>query len=248
MSTSHHDTHPHGDVVAKPGEQHHGPLHDMHGMLVLGGHKTAGDFSSPVYVSHLPMFGTPHDFQVIVRVAGEAAARYAQFVAHFGLDPFYTFTPEKFSIDELDPAGGPVRKSLRGVLVRGHFERGGGAVADDVAFDVEQVVLYRQFKPRPTRCDELRYLCFGERDAVFMAHFVCAPPDFDQILAVDVQSLSGISDEQLRAGVVVTIPDHDNAIKGRLKPGEAVSATADDGTIELTVASEYYFETQDLRQ
>ena len=234
---------------SEPEAAEHGPLFDTHGMLVLGGHRTDSDFSSPVYVSHLPMFMTPHDFQVIVRVGGEAAARYQPFVAHFGLEPFYTFEPEQFSIDELDPAdGGPARTSFGGTLTRGHFERRGTAIATDVAFDVEQVILYRRFRPRPTRCDELRYLCFGERDAVFMAHFVCAPPDFDQILMVDVQSFGDISAEALRAGVVVTIPGHRNDVKHRLKPGEAATAKAAGGSLELTVASEYYLETRDLEK
>jgi len=85
-------------------EHHHGHAHGVHGMLVLGGQRTETALRSPVYVSHLPMFSSPHNFQVILRVGREAARTYGDFVAHFGLDPIFTFQPEPFSIDELDPS------------------------------------------------------------------------------------------------------------------------------------------------
>ncbi len=135
-------------------DHHHPGGHDdaagltvgTHGMLVFGGDDKGTGFKSPVYLSHLPMFMAPHDFQVIVRVGGEAAGTYAQFVAHFGAFEIYTFEPDTFSIDELDPAGGgPARTTIRGSLFRGHFERAGSKIAEDVSFDVDQVIHYRRF-------------------------------------------------------------------------------------------------------
>jgi hypothetical protein len=219
--------------------------------LVLGGQRTDDALRSPVYVSHLPMFMTPHDFQVIVRVTGEAAGRYGDFVAHFGASEIYTFEPETFSIDELDPSGdGPARTSFRGALFRGHFERGGSEIADDEAFEVERVVHFRRFSANDTARGALRYLCFGERDAAFLAHLVTAPPDFDQILAVELGSLSGVTEDALRAGVTVAVPDRPDDVESRLKEKEALSCEVQDtgtpGSIELTVANEYYLETGDL--
>jgi hypothetical protein len=228
----------------------------MHGMLVLGGQKTASSFRSPVYVSHLPMFMAPHDFQVILRVTGEAAGRYGDFVAHFGSEEIFTFAPTPFSIDELDPsaAGGPARKSFGGTLFRGHFERGGSEIASDVSFEVESAVHFRRFSSATgdQGRGELRYLCFGEPDAAFLAHLITAPPDFDQILAVDLGARSGVSDEDLRGGMTVGVPDRPNEVDARLTEGEAVSGElqSGDGTtsasLELTVSSEHYLETGDL--
>jgi hypothetical protein len=237
-------------------EHHHGHTHGVHGMLVLGGQRTDTALRSPVYVSHLPMFSSPHDFQVILRVSGEAAKTYGDFVAHFGLDPIFTFQPEPFSIDELDPSapGGPARTSFRGALFRGHFERGGSKIATDAAFEVEQAIHFRRFRSA-TGHDKrpLRYLCFGQPDAAHLAHLVEGPPpDFDQVLQVDVGALNGVSDEQLRDGVVIAVRDRRDEIEARLQPGEAFSAELDgeatggSASIELTVASEYYFETGDL--
>jgi hypothetical protein len=231
---------------------HHGDTHGVHGMLVLGGQKTADAFRSPVYVSHLPMFMSPHDFQVIARVGGEAANRYGDFVAHFGSETIYTFEPEPFSIDELEPSGerGPERTSFGGTLYRGHFERGGSEIASDVSFDVEQVVHFNRFRADAEGGGQgqLRYLCFGESDAAFLVHLITAPPDFDQVLQVRLGSPEDLSQEDLRGGVAVSVPDRANDVEAKLNEGEtaAVEPEAGSGPIELTVVSEYYLETGDL--
>jgi hypothetical protein len=236
-------------------EHHHGHLHGVHGMLVLGGQRTDTALRSPVYVSHLPMFSSPHDFQVILRVGGEAAGTYGDFVADFGLDQIYTFEPEEFSIDELDPsaAGGAARTSFGGTLYRGHFERGGSEIATEVSFEVEQAIHYRRFRSgASTAKGPLRYLCFGQLDAAFLAHLVEAPPpDFDQVLQVEVGATNGVSDDQLRDGVVIGVPDRPDEIEARLEEGERFSAELAEppetsGSIELAVSAEYYFETGDL--
>jgi hypothetical protein len=247
--------HHQGHTSGASSDAAHGHALGVHGMLVFGGEQTSSLLSRPAYVSHLPMFMAPHDFQVIARVTGEAADRYDAFVAHFGFSVIYTFRPEPFSIDELDPAlGGQARTSFGGTLFRGHFERGGSEIASHVSFGIEQVVHFRRFSAAAanTAQRQLRYLCFGERDAAFLAHLITAPPDFDQILFADIGSLSGVSDEDLRAGVIVTAPDRPGDVKARLQEGEAfsgaiqVEGTGTPGSIELTVGHEYYLETGDL--
>jgi hypothetical protein len=65
-------------------------------------------------------------------------------------------------------------------------------------------------------------------------------------------SLSGVSPEQLRTGVVIGVPDRSDEIEVRLQPGGTFSAelegesTGEAASIELGVASEYYLETGDL--
>lgn len=247
--------HHQGHTSGGSGGAGHGHALGVHGMLVFGGEQTGSLLSRPVYVSHLPMFMAPHDFQVIARVTGEAAARYDAFAAHFGSSEICTFRPEPFSIDELDPAlGGQARASFGGTLFRGHFERGGGEIASRVSFGMEQVVHFRRFSAAAANeaQRQLRYLCFGDRDAAFLAHLITAPPDFDQILSADVGSLIGVSCEDLRAGVIITAPDRPDEVTARLLEGEAfsgaiqVEGTGTAGSVELTVGHEYYLETGDL--
>ena len=223
-------------------------------MLVFGGQRRA-DFAperSPVYISHLPMFMPPHDFQVILRVTGGAASRYRDFVAHFGDFEVYTFRPEPFSIDELAPrAGAPQRASFGGTLFRGHFERGGTEIAGDVAFEVEQTVHFRRFAEDAGNASrrELRYLCFGQRHFLFLAHLITAAPDFDQIVAADLSSLSGVSEDELPAGVLATVPGRADTAETRLKEGETLSgpvqaqASGAPGWVECTLTHEIYLET-----
>jgi hypothetical protein len=227
----------------------------VHGMLVAGGQRTGDSLRSGVYASHLPMFMPPHDFQVIMAVTGPAAARYGDFVAHFGSSDIYTFRPEPFSITELDPSiGGLALTSLRGSLFRGHYERGGSEIANDISFEVEQVICFQHLSAdaAPDAGGQLRYLCFGARDAAFLAHLITAPPDFDQILNVEISSLTGVPDEDLRAGLIITVPDRANNVTDRLKETETFCGEVQGGrarptgSIELKVAQEYYLETGDL--
>ena len=232
----------------------HGQALGIHGMLVFGGQHTDSQFRSPVYISHLPMFMHPHEFQVIARVSGTAAGIYGDFVAHFGTSTIYTFKPEPFSIDELDPSGGgPARTSIAGTLFRGHFERGGEPIGTGVSVDIEQIVHFRRFSPDVGNArDQLRYICFGGRDLAFLAHVITAPPDFDQILAVQVGALNGVSDDNLRAGLIVGIPGRPDDVTDRLQEAETITAEVQEqgagtgGSAGLTVQREIYLETGDL--
>src|SRR6266568_1030813 len=232
----------------------HGQARGIHGMLVFGGQHTDSQFRSPVYVSHLPMFMHPHEFQVIARVSGTAAGIYGDFAAHFGTSTIYTFKPEPFSIDELDPSGGgPARTSIAGTLFRGHFERGGEPIGTGVSVDIEQIVHFRRFSPEAGNArDHLRYICFGGRDLAFLAHVITAPPDFDQILAVQVGALNGVSDDNLRAGLIVRVPDRSDDVTTRLQEAETITAEVQDqgagtgGSVGLTAEREIYLETGDL--
>ncbi len=224
----------------------------VHGMLILGGGHADDLLGLPVYASHLPMFMAPHDFQVTVRVTGKPADKYSAVVGH-GSQDIYTFKPKRFSIDELAPVGGGLaRKSFSGTLFSGHFERGGSELGTG-SLQVKQVVYFTRFTNTGNAGrGALRYLCFGERNAAFLAHLITAPPDFDQLLAVELSSLSGVSDKELRAGVIVAVPGRADDVKARLQEGETFSGqvqaqkTGTSGSIELTVAREYYLETGDL--
>lgn len=85
----------------------------VHGMLLFG--------EDDLYLSHLPMFMTPHNFQVLLEAGFDDAVREV-----LGAGGLHTFEPEVFAITELDPGGdGPARAAIEGTIFRGHFERGG---------------------------------------------------------------------------------------------------------------------------
>jgi hypothetical protein len=145
----------------------------VHGMLLFG--------EDPTYLSHLPMFDTPHNFQVLLEVAVDDAARKA-----YRPDEMHTFVPEPFPIAELDPSGGgPAKTTIDGAIFGGHFERGGTRVIDRTEAQVRQVVYFAELNVDAKHDVEqqLTYLCFGRPGRLFLAHRVTARPDFDHVLS-----------------------------------------------------------------
>ncbi|KQV11988.1 hypothetical protein ASE03_28640 [Kitasatospora sp. Root187] len=168
----------------------HEPHHDgdatlgSHGMLVVGG--------DVLYLSHLPMFMAPHNFQVILEVGVDDAVgsvlRSHQHVVPG--EPYDTFIPEDFPMSELDPHGsGPRRTSMTGRFFCGHFERKGGKhppLAERAVVTVQSVVHFHELDVQAQHADDnqLSYLCFGRGGQLHLAHHITAAPDFDQVLTV----------------------------------------------------------------
>ncbi len=151
-----------------------------HGMLLFG--------DDPLYLSHLPMFHRPHNFQVLLEVQfDDGAQRALADDREANGDGMYTFDPDEFPIVELDPAGdGPARALIPGTIVRGHFERGGTPTATGAVAQVRDVVHFRELdiEAEPTPDRELTYLCFGRAGQLHLAHEITASPNFDQVLDV----------------------------------------------------------------
>lgn len=236
-----HTTHAHGTHTG------HGDKPDVHGMLVVG--------EETVFLSHLPMFDHPHhDYQVILQVSfaqpsGDPQAVYVNDRRAHPETRIYTLVPERFVLHELvstDPER-PPRRSFRATVFRGHFERGGTSILENVEVNVERVVHFRRFEP-------LAYLLFGDGEEHFLAHLITKPPDFDQVLSVQVTGHQ-FSPEALARGVRVTTPDRVNSLANRLRENERVAAHAHlDGPdrhemveIQVDVGREFYFEEGELR-
>jgi hypothetical protein len=224
---------------------------DIHGMAILVRKR-----DSSVYLSHLPMFSHDrHRYQVILeasltkRSTPEGDLRKDQ-ATHKAL--LYTLQPEEFSLPDLfqpDPKL-PHRRSFNATIYRGHFERGGMPILDDVMCNVERVIYVSKFNPAAQELPELEYLLFGDREEQFLAHLITKPPDFDQLLAAKIDD-STLTDEELRRGVPVVFPGRSNTIEARLGTCQRLVGhrRADEAsTVELQIETceEVYFETGDL--
>src|SRR5437588_459881 len=90
-----------------------------HGMAVVG--------TDGIFLSHLPMFMRPHDYQVILRASfGPADKTYRADRKAHATTKLYTFAPHSFVLPELFPGqdGKPAHlKKFSGSLVRNHFEQ-----------------------------------------------------------------------------------------------------------------------------
>src|SRR3954471_4552436 len=225
-----------------------------HNMLVVG--------EKTVYLSHLPMFQDPEDreimphrYQAIFEVTFDQQDKYVKDHQAAGAPKFYTLGPkEQFVLSELATPGPDAKtpRSFTAKVLRGHLEKpspdGKGAILRDVQVHVTRVVHFREFDPKATRPTRLEYLLFGKGGALFLAHLIVAPPDFDQLLAVKVTGHE-FSDEELAKGVQIAFAGTANTPAGRLRakqkaPGEMTSG----GTkLQIEVNGEIFFEQGELK-
>jgi hypothetical protein len=144
-----------------------------HGMLLFGKANT-------IYVSHLPMFHNPHDYQLIahLNMPSEAIKAYKQSLAEHPEETIYTLVPESFVLPEMVAHPEPFKADL----VRGHFERGGTEIVTQVTVSFGKIVHFRKFDPKAIKPAASTFLYFGSREEAFLAHYITARPDFDQVI------------------------------------------------------------------
>lgn len=238
-----------------------------HNMLVVG--------EQTAYLSHLPMFDglnqektdfiTPHRYQVILEAAFTEGNRNLTdvYTADRKKNPavkMYTFNPAFFVLPDLDPTGSsPLRKFRGNALIRGHLERGGKSFVGDFkppptggAFDVNvvNVVHFHKFVPGAAKPAQLQYVLFGKGPETFLAHFIAAPPDFDQIISVRVTGQM-FTDAERSRGITVTFPGRANTSIGRIKETQRASGTFLIGgnspkPLQVEALREFYFEEGEL--
>ena len=222
----------------------HQSAHDrpaVHGMLLVG--------ESRPLLSHLPMFHAPHDYQLLLEVAlradaGDPFAMYVQDRRATG-EKVYTWVPGPFSLSEF--VANPQRPlTMTGTIFRGHFERGGVPITPDtIQANVQRVLFSRRLDPRMPPA-EPRYLLFGSPDDAYLAHLISCPPDFDQVLRVDVRNVPSGWDG---AALMLRIDGAQRVAGARLKEGDTVEGVPVSGAldpVQIVLRAELYFETSDL--
>jgi len=202
----------------------------VHGMLLVGIDRT--------YISHLPMFQSPHDYQLIVEVEFDAdvRAKYSADRKNTG-ELVYTLVPEKFVLPVVIAkvqAGQSVTVDAQ--IVRGHFERGGSPIIENAKMTLTRVVHFRKLDASTPRPDSFRAICFGSPGEQFIAHYVSGKPDFDQIVTVEGNLPSGTTE--------CSIPGRPDTAE--LKAGEELSVELDGTTTRAVVGTSIYLERGDL--
>ncbi|MGH8075822.1 MAG: MBL fold metallo-hydrolase [Lysobacter sp.] len=195
-----------GRVIATPSAD----APNTHGMLVVG--------TDVVYLSHLPMFHSPHNYQLIFEAGlpGDVLADYRADAKAHG-DQVYTLVPsERWVL----PTTIREEASFVADLYRGHFERGGTPIKQGIPVVVKRIVQFRRFetgrKPEPEQ-----WIAFGRGSEHFLAHRLEGPPDMDQVVQVS---------EPKTEGAIVRLPQ-----VAELKRGDAVGA----GKVHRVVYTEY---------
>jgi hypothetical protein len=221
-----------------------------HTMLVLG--------TGPVFLSHLPMFMKPHDYQVILQASFSNSGSDPQrlYLDDRKAHPktlLYTLQPKAFVLPDLfPPSPGQPRhlRSFQASLFRGDFEHPDADTAEiaaNVVVTVAGVVLGHKFVPGAPALDQLAYVLFGKGPELWLAHLITRPPTFDQVLSTTVAG-HAFTDQELRVGVPVTVPSRKDVAAERLglpQGGAAVDAVASVAgvpvPIQLQPQVEFYF-------
>lgn len=202
----------------------------VHGMVIFGKEK--------VYAYHLPMFHSPHNYQVILEIQFDK-----QTTLDFKRDQelnsehsTYTIEPERFVLPEMIAQPRPFKVNI----YRGHFERGGVKVFSDVTVQIVDVLYANTLDPLAEKSETLKYLIFGNPREQYAAHLLTNKPDFDQLLRVSV-------DPSLLANskyVQVDFPALENRVPG--VSGNALNAFMTDRPVKLIFLKQLYLEFDDL--
>jgi len=222
-----------------------------HGMLVVG--------LDTIFFYHLPMFMSPHDYQVVLegtlsqQGSDPQGAYKADRQAH-AQTRVYTFAPVPFVLPEVFPPAFK-RKRIHGDLVRGHFEKPPEVpaqpvqIGSDVDINIANVVFVQKLLPLPPPLDRLEYLLFGKGNELFLAHLITKKGDFDQVLSVEIKGHQFVDDD-LRRGIRVQIDGKANAASERLAEGKPISASAQVSNTKLAIEVqprvEIYMSERDL--
>ncbi len=208
----------------------------LHGMMFFGGKK-----SPSVYASHLPMFHTPHDYQIIleVEIADEARAAYQKSLRTNPKETVYTLVPEVFVLPEMLDNPRPFKAEI----YTGHFERGGKPITGKLPVSIKRVIYRQKFDTAAKRPKTASYLVFGNNKEQFAAHTITAKPDFDQIVSL---RNCPIAEESLKSSnyTVCSLAEQNRPLKkGNFSAQTSVNA----GKMLLKFDKTLYLEFDDLQ-
>lgn len=146
-----------------------------HGMLLFGNDVT--------YASHLPMFHSPHDYQLILQLNLQNAPRAltveSYLLAKQGAETLFTLVPEVMDLTEVIEGK---KTSFKANIFSGHFERGGKDLGT-VIVTVEKIVYSK--KLQPTQSGQSQFLVFGQEGDYYAAHLIQGKPSYDGIYGVE---------------------------------------------------------------
>ena len=215
-----------------------------------------------IFLSHLPMFMSPHHYQVILQGTFSQPGSDPQRIyredrrSHPSAD-VYTFDPSAFILPHLFPPA-PKRNKIRGKLFRGHFEGplpefpgNPVQIAAGVDVNVINVVYFQKLIPHPAATDSLEYLMFGQGEELYLAHIITRPPDFDHIVSARVTGHT-FRDEELRLGIRIRCTGRTNSAAQRLTAGKAVPAVVQIAdkkvSLEVEPRTDIYMMERELAQ
>lgn len=203
-----------------------------HGMLIFGKEK--------IYASHLPMFHSPHDYQIILELELDNNAKKLFIADQENNSEYNTYMiePEKFILPDMIQNPKPFKVNL----YRGHFERGGKKIASDIVVSIKQVIFYKKFNAAEAKSSTTNFIFFGNTKEQFMAHQITNKPDFDQILQVKTASDALVKNEKYK---LINVNKSENNPIG--VAGNDIQVDVNGTNYAIAVLKQLYLEFDDLK-
>jgi len=231
--------------------QESGAAADRNLRVPVGYHEFEMFGDTAVYLSHYPMFGSIHAYQVLleVKLSGSGNDPRQLYLDHKQKNPQtrYSLSPETVEGDmhywvmpDVIKKGQTFRANIHWEKSKGHPQY----ISRNVTVQIVKVLYFRLFQPDDKKPAALSYLIFGSDSEAFIAHYLGSYPDFDQVVAVmgDTQKLRlGDAD----AATLITIPDRENKKEVRLLQKDSmvvarVSGSGDE--LKIGVKTQIHYE------
>lgn len=160
-----------------------------------------------IYASHLPMFHSPHDYQIIsvLELSKDDQTKYILDKKNHPDELIYTIEPENFVLPEMINH----TKNFKANIYRGHFERGGKKFLENITVKISQLIYYKQFDQKCKKPKNLEYLLFGNPQEQFLVHRINARPDFDENIAVQIHDKKNLKALADNLYITVEFPERD---------------------------------------
>ncbi len=179
-------------LVNSQAAEKHGATYGVHGMVLFGN-------SEGMYVSHLPMFHAPHDYQVVLQIHCADAKLDKVIRQRLEQKPvLWTMEPDQFEIANLAKEAITPLTSFKANFVLGHFEQGGKVEYKDVPVIVEKTLVFRQLSPAMRNTEIAKYQQIGSGQKRFLLKEIDSRPDFDHVLAIKVATTANTQDIVLK--------------------------------------------------
>ncbi|MBK22755.1 MAG: hypothetical protein CME70_02015 [Halobacteriovorax sp.] len=222
-------------VIADDHHNHHQDPPSVHGMVLFGEEET--------YLSHLPMFHNPHNYQSILKVELNQKLKKAYLESKKG-EELFTIVPESFVLPEM--ISNP--KPFMATLVKGHFERGGTPIGKGV-IKIKQVLFHKKLKKEGQKPFNYQGILIGTKAEAYYLHSIVSVPDFDQISKVKLDKFSGNIFKKIEANGFTHLSLHFSPNEKPLDENEKyfyVPETPRRAPSELEVLDILYLEFGDL--
>ncbi len=156
----------------------------FHGMMLFGQSKS--------YVSHLPMFHAPHNFQAVFEVevdsSSEGGAAYKKLKLSSGPDQFSLAPSENFHLKKM--IDGEIQE-FEADVYKGHFEKQGAVNLGTAKIKVIKKIFSKDISGEShgaKRWIAQKYFIFGEMGSktpeLYAIHEVTSKPSYDAIFEV----------------------------------------------------------------